>query len=158
MFNLNNLQVKYSARLIAAAFIVLTSGVWILYATAIPTHLFLIMAAIGIMSTGHFILKYGFVALPNSIVRCDATSDTLYLTQRNGLKIKAIPMVSSYMSPHLLLLAWRPEQTILHKKYLFTPARLVILNSGNVSSLEDFRRLRVLLAFSKPKIATDPHL
>ena len=116
------------------------------------------MAAIGIISTGHFILKYGLIALPNSIVRCDANSDSLYLTQRNGLKIKAIPMVSSYMSPHLLLLAWRPEQASSHKKHLFTQARLVILNSGNVSSLEDFRRLRVLLAFSKPKIVTDPNL
>ncbi len=151
MFNLNNLQVKYSARLIAAALIILTSGLWILYATAMPTYLFVVMAVTGSMSTGHFILKHALVALPSSIVRCDASPNALYFTQRNGLKVKATPLDSSYMSPHLLLLAWRPERRTSHRSQLFTPTKLVILNSDNVSSLNDFRRLRVLLAFSKSK-------
>ena len=153
MFNLNNLQITYSARLIAAAFIILTSGLWILYATAMPTYLFFVMMAIGCISTGHFILKHALVALPSSIIRCDASPGALYFTQRNGLKIKAIPLEISYMSPHLLLLAWQADLPISHGKHLFKPTKLVILNSDNVSSLDDFRRLRVLLAFSKPKNA-----
>ena len=153
MFSLNNLQIKPSARLITAALIILASGLWTLSATAMPIYLFLVMAVVGCVSTGYFILKYALLVLPNSIVRCDASPGALYFTQRNGLKIKAIPMESSYMSPHLLLLTWQPEQATSHRKRLFTPAKLVILNSDNVSSLEDFRRLRVLLAFSKPKNA-----
>ena len=151
MFNLTNLQVTYSARLIAAALILLTSGLWVLYATAMPTYLCFVMTIIGGISTGHFILKHALVALPTSIIRCDASPDALYFTQRNGIKIKAIPLESSYMSPHLLLLAWQADLPIAHKKHLFKPTKLVILNSDNVSSLANFRRLRVLLAFSKPK-------
>ena len=153
MFKLNNLQIKRSIRLIAAAIIILASGLWVLSATAMSIYLFLVMTAMGCVSTGYFILKYALLMLPSSIVRCDASSDALYFTQKNGLKFKAIPMESSYMSPRLLLLIWQPEHALSHRKRLFTSAKLVILNSDNVSSLEDFRRLRVLLAFSKPKKA-----
>ena len=151
MFNLTNLQVTYSVRLIAAALILLTSGLWLLYTTAMPAYLFIVMTIIGCASTGHFILKHALVALPSSIIRCDANPDSLYFTQRNGKKIKAIPLESSYMSPDLLLLSWQADQPATHKKHLFKPTKLVILNSDNVSSLANFRRLRVLLAFSKPK-------
>jgi len=158
VFSLNNLKIKHSVQLIVAAIVILTSGLWVLYATAMPTYLFFIMATTGSISTGHFILKHALVALPNSIIRCDANPDALYFTQRNGLRIKAIPMASSYISTRLLILAWHPEKSISHKKHLLTPAKLVILNSGNVSSLDDFRRLRVLLAFSKPKNTTDTYI
>jgi hypothetical protein len=115
------------------------------------TYLFSGMVIIGCISTGHFILKHGLVALPNSIVRCDANPGALYFTQKNGLRFKATPRASSFMSPNLLLLAWAPDKEASHWQGLFIPSKLVILNADNVSSLEDFRRLRVLLAFSKPK-------
>jgi hypothetical protein len=151
VFSLNNLRIKHSAQITGAALIVLISGLWILHSTAISFYLFMGMCAVGGVSTSHFILKHGLVALPNSIIRCDATPDALYFTQRNGIRIKAIPMAGSYMSEKLLLLTWRANQQKSRWHGLFTPENLVILSKDNVSSLEDFRRLRVLLTFSKPK-------
>lgn len=151
MFSLNNLRIKHSVQITGAALIVLISGLWVLYSTAISFYLFMGMCAVGCLGTSHFILKHGLVALPNSIICCDATPNALYFTQRNGIRIKAIPIAGSYMSERLLLLTWQPNQQKSRWHGLFTPANLVILSKDNVSSLEDFRRLRVLLTFSKPK-------
>ncbi|UZW73515.1 hypothetical protein [Alkalimarinus sediminis] len=112
------------------------------------------MSLSGLMITFLFICKNGLLVLPTSIVRCDATESTIFLTQKNGLRIEVTPLSSTYMSPTILLLAWKPAQPssssqLANMKALFTPASLTTFTVNNVSSQEDFRRLRVLLKFRK---------
>ena len=167
MFSLNNLRVKHSALLTVAALIVLTCGLWVLFHTAIPPTLLFAMTVIGIIITIHFILRHSLVFLPKSIIRVDATEGTLHLTQKNGKRIKAIPLASSFLTSKLLLLVWKPDlnnsdlNNNVYWQQLITPANLTMLTIGNVSSQEDFRRLRVLLTFGKlgksPTITEPPY-
>ena len=62
MFSLNNLQIKHSVRLVAAALVILASGLWVLSATEMSIYLFWVMTVIGCASTGYFILKYALLA------------------------------------------------------------------------------------------------
>lgn len=134
--------------------IIASSGMLILYNTAMPLTLYIPMSLAGLIITLHVITKLGLLALPTSIVRCDSTEESLYLTQKNGLRIKIRPLSSTYMSPKVLLLAWKPveqQQTgrLSNIQALLMPASLTAITIDNVSSLEDFRRLRVLLKFGK---------
>ncbi len=149
MFNLNNLRISSSILLILAPLVILASGLLVLHHTAIPAYLFLGMAVSGIAITIHFILKYGLAILPNSIIRCDASEESLYLTQKNGERIKAVAMTNSFITPYLMLLAWKPAHPHSGWRNLFTPTNLAILTFDNISSCDDFRRLRVLLKFGK---------
>lgn len=126
----------------------------VLHNTAMPLTLYVSMSLVGLIVTLRFIIKFGLLAAPTSIVRCDATEELLYLTQKNGLRFQARPLSSTYMSPTVLLLAWKPTeqlQTGLFAKIQtgLSPANITIITIDNVSSKEDFRRLRVLLKFGK---------
>ncbi len=119
-----------------------------------PFYLFCGMAAAGVMITTHFIVGHGMLRLKSSIVRCDATEESLYFTQKNGKRVKGIPLSSSIITPSLLLLAWKPVNhpvlpTPLSWLQPLIPSNLFILTTDNISSFEDFRRLRVLLKFGK---------
>lgn len=111
------------------------------------------MSLCGLIITLHFISKFCLLISPTSIVRCDGTAESLYLTQRNGLRVKIRPLSSTYLSPKILLLAWQPaeQQTgqLAKIQALLMPANLTAITIDNVSSQEDFRRLRVLLKFGK---------
>lgn len=139
-----------------------SSAMLILYITAMPLTLYIIMSLAGIIITFHFITKLGVLALPTSIVRCDGTEESLYLTQKNGLRIKVRPVSSTYMSPKVLLLAWKPDDQkhfgrLSNFPAFLTPANLTAITIDNVSSQEDFRRLRVLLKFGKLNTTLKTH-
>ncbi|WP_250657273.1 hypothetical protein [Alkalimarinus coralli] len=125
-----------------------------LYQTALPQHVFLLMFIAGLAVHLHFIAKYGLLALPTSIVRLDATESALYITQKNGVRIKAVPQSSTYLSAKVVMLAWKPADSrlagsLINRIKKLTPANLTIVMRDNTSSQEDFRRLRVLLKFGK---------
>lgn len=154
MFNLNNLKLTPSPLLITIVSIVFCSGISVLYQTALPQHAFLLMFIAGLAAHLHFIAKYGLLALPTSVVRFDATENALYITQKNGVRIKAIPQSSTYLSPKLVMLAWKPADNRLAGSFInrikkLAPAKLTVVMFNNTSSQEDFRRLRVLLKFGK---------
>lgn len=134
--------------------IIASSAMLILYNIAMPLTLYIAMSLAGLIIMLHFISNLGLLAFPSSIVRCDSTEESLYLTQKNGLRIKIRPLSSTYMSPKLLLLAWKPAEQqptgrLSNIQALLAPAKLTAFTIDNVSSQEDFRRLRVLLKFGK---------
>lgn len=114
-----------------------------LYITDMPLYIYAGMSGIGLWIGFHFIAAHGLLTLNTSIVRCDGSEHALFLTQKNGLRVKVTPLSSSFVSPQLLLLAWKPSG--IHS----TRSRLTIITQENTSSVDDFRRLRVLLRFGK---------
>ncbi len=162
MFNLNNLQITRSPLLIIMGLIISSCAFLILYNTALPMTLYILMSVAGLIITLHFIAKLGLLALPTSIVRCDSTEESLYLTQKNGLKVKVRPQSSTFMSPKLLILAWKPAELqspgrLSSLRTRIAPANLMVITIDNISSQEDFRRLRVLLKFGKLNTALKSH-
>jgi hypothetical protein len=162
VFNLNNLQIKPSPLLIVITLIIFGSGMLVLYHTNLSPYIYIGMSITGLIITLSFIAKYALLVCPTSIVRCDATEGSLYLTQKNDRRIEATPLSSTYLSPKLLLLAWKPVTQqdagrLFRIKSKLTFSHLTIFTTENVTSKEDFRRLRVLLKFGKLNAVLKPH-